>query len=410
MRLRRIIGVTAAMACAPTLAVAAPIETTLRVEGADATIIPTTQVTVDDAAGATVTVRDTADADSIAVPANSATAQVSAAAHRFGLPYEFQVFNFGVPSSFVTRIGQDAMPASFSPSWRLTVNGKRSDVGQDAVLLKAGDSVVWAFTSNFEARELDLAVSGDRFAQGSPFTATVTSVDTDPHSTAAPAPAAGAIVTYGGQRATADGQGRVTFRAVGVGVQPIVATRADEVRSPAHAVCSYTDDPTVCALPPAAPAAAPNVATPTASAPTATAPVPTGLADTVAPGSEITSLVSGRRYTRIVAIRGRTGADRSDIARVDVAVARRVGTRCRYMGPRGVFGPIRACRGPRFVPARSSGNRWIRPFRAPLAPGKYLVLSRATDGAGNRETTTMNTINTSSFTIIRRTVARRVAR
>lgn len=393
MRSRRIAGAAAALACAPTLALAAPVPTTLRVEGASANVIPETPVTVDDAAGATVTVRDTGDADTITVAADSATAQTGQAVQRFGLPFEFQVFNFGGPSSFVTRIGQDTMPSSFSPSWRVTVNGRRASVGSDAIRLKAGDRVVWAFTDDFAARELELTLSGDRFTQGSAFTATVTSVDTGPTSTAAPAPAAGAVVTYGGQQASADAQGHVTFRAVGQGTQPVLATRAGEVRSPARNVCSYTDDPTVCSLPATSKATTP-VTTPV-SAPS----------DTVAPGSEITSLVSGRRYTRVVAIAGRTGADRSDIAMVDVAVARRAGTLCRYMGPRGAFGAPRTCRGPRFVRAKASGNRWILPLRPPLAPGKYLVLSRATDGAGNRETTTMNTLNTISFV-----VAPRVAR
>ncbi len=404
MRIRRVIGAAAALACAPALAYAAPVQTTLRVEGGSSTIIPQTAVTVDDTAGATVTVRDTADGDTITVPTNSATAQVGQAITHFGLPYEFQVFNFGGPSSFVTRIGQDAMPASYSPSWRLTVNHRSAQVGQDAVILKPNDSVVWAFTSDFNARELDIEVSGDRFAQGTPFTVAVHSHDPNAAPTVGPAPAAGAVVTYGGQQATAGADGRVTFRAVGSGVQPVVANRTGEVRSPARAVCSYTDDPTVCDLPAAQKPSAPT----SPSTPPAPAPAPpTGiLADTVAPGSQITSQISGRRYTRVIAIVGRTGADRSDISRVEVAVARRVGTQCRYMGPRGAFGAVRACRTPRFVTARSSGDRWILPTRRPLTPGKYLVLSRATDGAGNRETRTMNTINTISFNVVRRTVTR----
>ncbi len=385
MRSRRTFGVALAVGilCAPALAAAVP--TTIRVEGGSANLIPEVPVTVDDTAGATVTLTDSVDADTITVRAASATAQLGTATRQFGLPLGFQVFNFGVPTSFVDRVGPDTMPASFSPSWRVSVNGRLSDVGSDDVLLSSGDSVVWAFTSNFNARELHLTVSGDRFRQGTSFTATVTS--TDPSTPAGQplvaAPAAGAVVTYGGQTQTADGNGQVTFNAVGEGVQPVGATRSDEVRSPARSVCSYTTDPTVCSLP--------ATTTPT---------TPTAGADNVAPGSEITSVVSGRRYTRVNLIRGTAGPDRSDVAKVDVAVARRIGTKCRYLNRRGVFGNARACNRPVFLTARQAGSRWVAGRSAPFVPGRYLVMSRATDGAGNRESQTLNTVNTVSFTVI----------
>lgn len=391
MKKRHALGVALAtgILCAPALA--APVPTTIRVEGGGNALIPEVPVTVDDAPGATVTIQDSFDADQITVPASSGTAQLANATRQFGLPLGFQLFDFGTgPTAFVDRIGSDAMPPSFSPSWRLTVNGRNSATGSDGTLLSAGDRVVWAFTSDFNARELDITVSGDRFRQGESFTARVTSTDPSTPSSQplVAVPAAGAVVTYGGQSQTADGSGQVSFRAVGEGVQEVRATRTDEVRSPARSVCSFTADPAVCDLPATPPA--PGNGTPgTASS-----------IDNVPPGSRIRSVVSGRKYTRINLIRGTAGPDRSDVRSVDVAVARRIGTRCRYLNRRGVFGNARACNRPVFLKANHSGTNWLIGRKAPFVPGRYLVMSRAVDGAGNRESRTLNTINTVSFTVI----------
>ncbi len=390
MKKRHALGVALAtgILCAPALA--APGQTTIRVEGGSAALIPEVPVSVDDAGG-TVTVQDSFDADQITVPANSGTAQLGIATRQFGLPLGFQLFDFGTgPTAFVDRIGSDAMPASFSPSWRLTVNGRNSPTGSDGTILSAGDRVVWAFTSDFGARELDITVSGDRFRQGEPFTARVTSTDptTPSNQPLVAAPAAGAVVTYGGQTQTANGNGEVSFRAVGQGVQQVRATRTDEVRSPARSVCSFTTDPAVCDLPVTPPT--PGTETPgTAS-----------FIDNVPPGSRIRSVVSGRKYTRINLIRGTAGPDRSDVRSVDIAVARRIGTRCRYLNRRGVFGNARPCNRPVFLKANHSGTNWMIGRKAPFVPGRYLVMSRAIDGAGNRESRTLNAINTVSFTVI----------
>lgn len=399
MKKRHVLGVALAtgILCAPAIAA---VPTTIRVEGGSANLIPEVPVSVDDTPGATVTVTGTpADANSpssATVSAGSVTAQTVTAGNQYGLPLGFTIYSFG---TFLTRVGPDTMPVSFSPSWRLTVNGRSANSGADLTILQPNDRVVWAFTSDFTARELDITVSGDRFQQGQSFTARVTSTDpsTPEGQPLVAAPAAGAIVTYGGQTETANANGQVTFRAVGEGVQQVRATRADEVRSPARSVCSYTSDPSVCALP----------ATP--SGPGTTAPSPTASdtnADTVAPGSVIRSVVSGRKYTRINQIQGTASPDRSDIRSVEVAVARRIGTRCRYLNRRGVFGNTRPCNRPVFLTARTSGTQWMIGRKAPFVPGRYLVMSRAIDGAGNRESRTLNAINTVSFTVVPPVVAK----
>ena len=192
----RLLGVGAAMALVlPTLGAAAPITATVRVEGVDATVLPPTPITVDDAPGATMTVADSTDTDTVTVPASSALAQLARATTASGLPLAFQNLSFGAQ---ILRIGAATAPGATPPFWRLKVNGTAAPVGAGDYLLAAGDSVSWALVSDFDAHELDLAVSGDTYALGTSFTATVTSVD----NTGAVTPAAGATVTYGDQAAT----------------------------------------------------------------------------------------------------------------------------------------------------------------------------------------------------------------
>jgi hypothetical protein len=386
MQIRRTAAVcviAAGLATTP-FALGAPIVTTIRVEGSAANVLPETSLTIDDAPTAIV-VADTTDADTIAVAAASATSQLATATTAFGLPFGFDLFNFGGPSAFPTRIGTDtAVGPTYNPFWRLRVNGLIGGSGADTTILRAGDSVTWAFVSDFSARELDLSVSADKVAQGQSFEVSVKSVD----NAGVAVPAVGATITYGDQVATADALGKASLPTTGVGVRLVSATRVGEVRSQSRAVCSYGPDPAVCNLPPIRPT--------TSSA----------ASDTVAPGSEIAFPVSGRRYRVVRSLRGSAGPDRSDIATVEVAIARRVGTQCRFMGPKGGFSEPRLCTERRLIPARSSGSHWVFPIPVTLLPGKYRAWSRAADGAGNREVHGIAPINSISFIVLSKGAAR----
>lgn len=379
MRNRQVrLGVVLALGAAG-IASAAPITTTLRIEGPTETVLPATSVTLDGAAP-TMTVRDTTDTDTTDVPGASALAQLAATTSSAGLALGFQNFAFGPQ---ILRIGPAVAPGATPPFWRYKVNGKTADVGAHQQILRAGDSVTWALVSDFDARELDVAVSSDKVALGGAFTVTVRSVD----NAGAATPSAGATVTYGGQSATATVDGTVTFATTAAGVQLVQATRAGEVRSPSRAVCAYGADPTVCSLPPAPPVREPKT-------------------DNVAPGSEIVAPLSGRTYRAVRLIRGTVGPDRSDVAGVEIALAKRVGTLCAFMGPKGYFGKPRPCTERRFVPARLSGANWVLVPRRTLGNGKYRLWSQATDGAGNRERVGIAPVNVIAFTIAAREVAR----
>lgn len=212
---------------------------------------------------------------------------------------------------------------------------------------------------------------------------TVTSHATDGTAT----PAAGAAVVYAGRTATAGPTGRVTFTATGAGNQAVSATRANEVRSPARTVCAVGTDASVCGLPAPAPVT-----------PTGTPAATTG--DTVAPGSAVGFPRIGRRSASVRGITGVAGPDRSDVARVEVALARRVGTQCRFMTAGGTLSAPGACTARVWLRAKLAGGNWTLPLRRPLTPGLWRVWSRATDGAGNTEVTGIARTNTGQFTVV----------
>jgi hypothetical protein len=78
--------------------------------------------------------------------------------------------------------------------------------------------------------------------------------------------------------------------------------------------------------------------------------------------------------------RGCAGRVRS----VEVAVARRVRGRCRYVRAGGSLGPRRSCRRLRYLRAHGTAN-WSRRLGRPLPPGTYTAWVRARDRRGNLE-------------------------
>lgn len=366
----RISGLAAVCLAVPAVAFGTQISTTIRAESPSGTVIPTTRVTVDPAAP-DVTVTDTTDSDVATVPAGSAFAQLAGATSLSGMVFGFDATAFG---PFVARIG--AAGSTSTAFWRYKVNGVLAPVGAHDFALSAGDRVTWSLVTDFDAPELDISVSGDAVQVGETVTATVRRVDNMGVAT----PASGVRVRYGSTSVTADDSGTAVFVATTSGIRTVQASESPAsgpVRSEALEVCAYGLDPTVCGLP---------------SRP--------GAEDTVAPGSQITGPRPGR-LARIVRLRGVVSPDRSDIAGVQVAIARRVGTRCRFLAANGRYGRARACSQRRWVRARVSGVNWLYRFKRPVAPGRYIAWSRAIDGVGNRERVTLRGINIVAFTVTR---------
>ena len=357
-----------------TVPVAAALDTTIRVEGSAANLIPESAIPIE--GSGTATVFDSAFAP-VNVSRASAFWQLYRATSSTGLGLGFEYFP-AFSAVLVQRIGTDVNAGT--SGWQYRVNRTAPAVGAGDRALAQGDRVLWYYGGADGARELDLTVSSDRVAAGAGFTVTVTSYD----DAGAAAPAAGAAVRYGGAQATADAAGQAAFVAQGSGIQAVSATRAGDIRSPARAVCSFAADPAVCNLP-----AAPTPGTAAAAE-----------ADTVAPGSRIAFPRIGARAASVRAIRGVAGPDRSDVASVQVALARRVGTQCRFRTRSGSFTATRGCAARTWVTTRSVGGNWSLALgRKGLAPGLWRVWSRATDGAGNVEGIGLPRINTGQFRV-----------
>ncbi|HSK50382.1 MAG TPA: hypothetical protein VK889_07790 [Solirubrobacterales bacterium] len=115
-------------------------------------------------------------------------------------------------------------------SWYLKVNHKGSMVGGDAVKLKPGDEVLWAYASSFPyPNELALRVPSTATA-GTPFRVKVLSYDEQGKKK----PVAGAKVTGATEPTAADGTTTVSLTMPG----EIRATHGKEIPSAAVAICA----------------------------------------------------------------------------------------------------------------------------------------------------------------------------
>lgn len=378
--------VTLAAACAAGLMVAplaTALDTTIRVEGSSANLIPESGIPIEGTG--TATVYDTGFAR-VDVSKASAFWQLYRATSSTSLGLGFQFFPL-FNAVLVQKIGADANAGS--AGWQYRVNHVAPAVGASDQTLAQGDRVLWYYGGSDGARELDVVPSSDRIAAGTSFTVAVTSYGSD----GAAAPAAGAAVQYGTAQATAGAAGQVTFVAQGAGTQALTATRAGDIRSPSRAVCAFASDPTICNLPPAPAAATPRAPSAPVAASVAAA------SDTVAPGSRIAFPRIGGLMASVRAIRGVSGPDRSDVAGVEVALAKRVGTQCRFRTRSGGLSAARSCTRRSYLKARSVGENWTLGLGRGLTPGLWRVWSRATDGAGNLETLGLARVNTGQFRV-----------
>jgi hypothetical protein len=370
---RSITRVAAVVAAIAGLAVAAStasaVVATVRVEGPSSTIVP--QVTRATAA------RSITDTMGVAhpLPASPATL-VADAAEADGVSYTCAwfgdcLFDFG--------------PLPSGQFWAFIDNDLVASVGAGQAPLQNGDRIAfvpWDFTSPIHM--LELAVSGDKLADGSSFTATVLNYDLQ---TGVATAAAGASVSYGSTVSTADLQGKASFVATGIGPQTVLATSPTAIRSGGLAVCAYAADPTVCDLP--------------APPPPVTAKPTPGTIDTVPPASRIVAPAPFSRVRTVRRLAGLVAPDRSDVASVQFALARRLGTLCRFLRTAtGAFGPAAPCSSPMWLPARG-GAFWTAALHRRLAPGRYRAFSRATDGAGNVESRLVTGSSMISFTVVR---------
>ena len=379
-RLRRAAGSAAlaltVLAFGAATASASPVTATIRVEGLTGTVIPTTTLATD--------ARPVVSADNVAhqLGAPSALTLLADAAGANGLPLSC-AWSTVYSDCLVNAIGP-AFPAGATDYWRLVVNGKDAQVGFAGTALHPGDRVdviATDYTALSEPPLLTIATPAAPLTAGTPFTVTVTSLDTSGFGTIGPG--AGAVVAYGDQKVTAAGNGTATFAATGAGYGSISATLAGATSSQVTSFCSYTTDPTICLLPaPAVPVSPAAVAATTPAASVAAAS--TASADRIAPSSRFTLSFSLSKAKNVKRLVGVTAPDRSDIASVSYALAKRVGTLCRFRKADGTLAAATSCAKAIWLPATGRAY-WHVTFTKALAAGRWRAFSRATDGAGNVE-------------------------
>jgi len=110
--------------------------------------------------------------------------------------------------------------------------------------------------------------------------------------------------------------------------------------------------------------------------------------DKLAPKSKITrkSLKATRTGLQLAG----TSADfapaglKPKLARVYVALGRRVGKQCRFARANGKLGPKVSCKRTSYLPAKGTST-WTFLFKHRLPAGRYLAWIRGVDSAGNRE-------------------------
>lgn len=75
---------------------------------------------------------------------------------------------------------------------------------------------------------------------------------------------------------------------------------------------------------------------------------------------------------------------RGKVARVTLAISRRVGHKCQWLQPKGNFGPTASCRRKTYVTAKGT-SKWSFTLKRKLKKGTYAVVPRAIDSVGNQE-------------------------
>ena len=144
-----------------------------------------------------------------------------------------------------------------------------------------------------------------------------------------------------------------------------------------------TDDPPPQSQPPAA---TPTGTTPTSVEPAPDVTAPVACSDTTRPRTQLksTSRTASRRHL----LRGTAtdnGCTDSYVALVSVSVALQKGKKCSFLAKGARFSPKKSsCAKPHWITAHGTAT-WRLGLPKRLAHGKYRVLTRAVDSAGNVE-------------------------
>ncbi len=373
-----LIGVLAALI--PATAFAAPAHVSVRVEGADATLVPRTALRT-----------TTAPVSKDGQPAHACSGTSVAGALELATGGDWggtwnDAFGYSVER---IRGEEHVFPApDYFAIW---INNRAASEGVCGTTseLQEGDAVL-IFVDRCEFDPATFACSNEpvlalelrapaTVTPGAPFTVSVVEYAAD----GTPAPAARATVSGGVAAATTNAAGSATVTIGAAGPAALRATKANRARSATEALCATTGGDGACGSSLAAPlAAGPPCATSGRDG-------RCGTRDRTAPGATITAIGEQQRFARGKGPRrltARIDSDPSGLLMVKLRLTRRVGPRCSYFSGR--FERFRRARcGARHGSWFAIGDReqvdYLLPGRLPR--GRYVLDVNVIDKAYNRD-------------------------
>jgi hypothetical protein len=350
---------------------AVPATVTVRIEGTNQTLLPTTSVTTNDAA-----VEKDGNPEHTCSGASAAGALEQATSGQWSGEW----FN-GIGYSVETLLGEThsfepGAPANFF--WTYWLDGKPSSVGICGGELSSGESILF-FPECFSevgacpAAPNPLGISAPAVAErGAPIAVSVTSYA---NASGAPSPAAGVTVSGGGATATTDASGRATLSLSQTGSVVLQASAAGSVRDETT-VCVHNGNDGNCGTP------AQSGSSTTTTSTAAVAPPYKGPFAIVAKASDV---LDGNVYKPSNAPRVLSGtvAAHVSVASVSLRLRRSYHGRCwAYNGVSERFVHVRCGRGSFFSVSKTPNFSYLLP--GALARGRYVLDIEATDVAGNR--------------------------
>jgi hypothetical protein len=280
----------------------------------------------------------------------------------------------GFDDFFIDRIGSDANPPSFIPSWGYFLNWISSSAGGCQQRVAQGDDVLFAFAQYGEPL-LQLTAPA-RAATGESFQVTVQQNDGAGSRTPAAAASVGGAMT--------DAAGQATLSFGDAGVQSLKATRTGAVRSNAASVCVYVPGSGDCGTDRPAPVDQP------VDQPAPQLPAQPAVKDITPPVVRLTSIKSGKVYDKGPRVLAGEVDETGGIAQVFLRLRSTDGggltaaSRCRWFsGKRGVFTHRTVpCSKARFFRLGTNARfSYLLPAR--LGTGKYTLEVKVLDRAYN---------------------------
>ena len=370
MKHRFLAGVIAALALSSPAVAAGPADVTIRVEGAERTLVPQTAVTT-----------TTQPVNKSGKEGESCTGTSAAGALEIATGGDWSGSWFGAGFGYSVERVKGETHAFPSPTYySVWLNNRESQVGVCGIELQPGDEVlIFVGRCDYSAEEerctnppvLPLGIDAPDIA--APQTAVnvkVVEYDTEGN----PTPVAGATVSGGDAPATtsAEGIAAVTFSTRGE--RPVRATKPNRAPTELEAVCVTDGADGFC-----------GTTKPGDPAPPATVAPPAP--DRVAPQARILGITEKQVFSRAGApreLKGTVTADPSGLHAVKLRLTRRHRGRCWYLSKK-ADGFRRTRCGRSFAMGIGDRADWSYLLPERLGPGRYVLDVVAIDKAFNRD-------------------------